>query len=52
MIKKVIRPAKYMDYDPLQIKKAITKSNEIHKGGLNTKQIEKVYNTILSTMKA
>jgi hypothetical protein len=50
MIKKVVRPAVYNDYNPELVKKALIKSNEIYKGGLNEKQIEQVYQAVLSTM--
>jgi ribonucleoside-triphosphate reductase len=50
MIKKVFRPAVYNDYDPIFIKKALVKSNEIYKGGLTVKQIDDVYDTILATL--
>jgi hypothetical protein len=50
MIKKVIRPAVYTDYNPIAIRDAIVKSNNLYKGGLNNKQIDKVYNSVLKTM--
>jgi len=50
MIKKVVRPAVYMDYKPETIKAAITKSNKLHKTKLSDQQINVVYTKVLKTM--
>jgi hypothetical protein len=51
MIKKVIRPAIYSEYNPELIKSAIIKSNQIYNGGLSRNEIESVYELVLETMK-